>query len=79
MLPMWTKGAKGTLLAFDLGRFHTFMHLGDWLKILSGCVSPNRVLLMGANVDIGDAREIDREEAERFARENGLLGFRIDA
>lgn len=71
ILPKWTKGAKVTLLVFDLGRFYTFMHLGEWLELLKECVSSNRALLVGAKADTGDAREIGTEEAERFAQRTG--------
>ncbi len=75
MLPIWTKGAKGALLVFDLGRFHTFMHLSEWLDLMKESLSSDRILLVGAKYDIGNKREVDEEEARAFAEKAGMAGY----
>ncbi len=75
MMPMWTRGAKGALLVFDLGRYHTFLHLPDWLELMRDSLAPSRILLVGAKCDIGDDREVDTSEAHDIVGRYGLAGY----
>ncbi len=75
MLPMWVRGAHGALLVFDLGRYHTFMHLPQWLELLAPSLDKRCILLVGAKADIGIAREVDEKEAENFAKAHGLAAY----
>ncbi|NWF96443.1 MAG: GTP-binding protein [Candidatus Thorarchaeota archaeon] len=75
LLPSWARGTSGCILAFDLGRFISFLHLPDWLGIVLGAMKPDRVLLVGTKADLGNDREVPGEHAEAFARDNGLIGY----
>jgi len=75
LLPAWAKGAKGAMLAFDLGRFETFLHLEDWLSLLQQTIPPERILLVGLKSDLGEDREVLEENGKDFAESNRLLGY----
>jgi len=81
------RGASGALLVFDLSRKQTFQHAIDWLNDLRQIAEPDIVVvLVGNKADLakpgavdGDAgenkREVTREEAEEWARRNGVLEY----
>jgi len=78
------RGASGALLVFDLSRKQTFQHVTDWLSDLRQIAEPDIVIvLVGNKADLtqaqGDSdenkREVTREEAEEWARRNGILEY----
>ncbi|MBD3407082.1 MAG: GTP-binding protein [Candidatus Lokiarchaeota archaeon] len=75
MLPMWAKGADGALLVFDLGRFHTFLHVTEWLALMQEHIPTDRILLIGAKSDIGIRRDVDAMEAEKLSEKHNLAGY----
>ncbi len=75
MLPMWVRGASGALLVFDLGRYHTFMHLPQWLELLTQFLAKSCIVLVGAKADIGDSRDVDKKEAEDFVKRFGIASY----
>lgn len=75
LLPAWAKGAQGAMLVFDLGRFETFLHLEDWLRIMVDSLPAERILLVGAKADLNQDREVLEENGHGFAKDNGLIGY----
>lgn len=83
------RGASGALLVFDLSRKQTFQHVTDWLNDLRQIAEPDIVVvLVGNKADLtqtgdGDSgenkgenkREVTRDEAEEWARKNGVLEY----
>ncbi|KAK0706865.1 P-loop containing nucleoside triphosphate hydrolase protein [Lasiosphaeria miniovina] len=83
------RGASGALLVFDLSRKQTFQHVTDWLADLRQIAEPDIVVvLVGNKADLaspnsaeedgsagGNKREVTREEAEEWARRNGVLEY----
>lgn len=82
------RGASGALLVFDLSRRQTFRHVTDWLNDLRQIAEPDIVVvLVGNKADLtqpdgGDGsvggenkREVTREEAQDWARRNGVLEY----
>ena len=82
------RGASGALLVFDLSRKSTFQHVTDWLNDLRQIAEPDIVVvLVGNKADLtqpSDAagagpdrnqREVTRDEAEEWARRNGVLEY----
>ncbi|KAK1754586.1 P-loop containing nucleoside triphosphate hydrolase protein [Echria macrotheca] len=83
------RGASGALLVFDLSRKQTFQHVTDWLNDLRQIAEPDIVVVLVGNkadlakpgsVDDSEAggenkREVTREEAEDWARRNGVLEY----
>ncbi|KAH6885854.1 P-loop containing nucleoside triphosphate hydrolase protein [Thelonectria olida] len=74
------RGASGALLVFDLSRKQTFQHVMDWLNDLRQIAEPDIVvILVGNKADLthqeDNKREVTREEAEDWARRNGVLEY----
>ena len=74
------RGASGALLVFDLSRKSTFNHVTDWLNDLRQIAEPDIVVvLVGNKADLAqeedNKREVRREEAEEWARRNGVLEY----
>lgn len=74
------RGASGALLVFDLSRRQTFQHVTDWLNDLRQIAEPDIVVvLVGNKADLTqleqNKREVTREEAEDWARRNGVLEY----
>lgn len=78
------RGASGALLVFDLSRKQTFEHVTDWLNDLRQIAEPDIVVvLVGNKADLTQAngeednnkRQVTRQEAEAWARQNGILEY----
>ena len=78
------RGASGALLVFDLCRRQTFDHVTDWLNDLRQIAEPDIVVvLVGNKADLTlnpnnpgeNRREVTREEAEDWARRNGVVEY----
>ncbi|CAK7238847.1 MAG: hypothetical protein STHCBS139747_000267 [Sporothrix thermara] len=80
------RGASGALLVFDLSRKNTFLHVKDWLDDLRQIADPDIVVvLVGNKADLaspdnteggeGNQRQVTRDEAEEWARRNGVLEY----
>eukprot|EP01035_Chromulina_nebulosa_P021365 gene21365-27678_t len=68
------RDASGALLVFDVTRRETFKHLSRWLQEARQFANPNiAVTLVGNKSDIAPPkRQVQRNEAEAFAAENGI-------
>ena len=67
------RGAQGALLVFDITKRQSFQHLQSWLEEVRRQGTDNMsVLVVGNKTDLENDRQVTREEAEAFAKENGL-------
>ncbi|GMH91443.1 hypothetical protein TrVE_jg7239 [Triparma verrucosa] len=75
------RGAQAVLLTYDVGRRDTFENLEVWLKEVDS-YSPNKEaivkLLVGNKIDLPDAT-VDDEEAEEWAKSNGMMFLKASA
>ncbi|GAA5850805.1 hypothetical protein JCM9279_003930 [Rhodotorula babjevae] len=81
------RGAGGALLVFSLTSHSSFANCAGWLADLRAWGEDDLlVLLVGNKGDVlsggdgageagGERREVEREEAEKWAREEGLAGY----
>ena len=72
------RGALGVILVFDITNLTSFLNLQYWLEeVRQVCDDDCLIALMANKVDImfkePEQREVLREQAELFARDNGLL------
>ncbi|MHA1892937.1 MAG: Rab family GTPase [Candidatus Helarchaeota archaeon] len=78
ILPGYCRGAAGALLVFDLTKRYTFESLPEWLDLIKKNTQNERggipIALVGTKMDL-DGREVSREEAEAFAKQNNLAGY----
>jgi small GTP-binding protein len=66
------RGANGVLIVFDVTKMESFRHISHWI---SECKKYNQqigLILIGNKCDMGK-REVSRETAEKFAKDNDLL------
>ncbi|RAL59123.1 hypothetical protein DID88_006769 [Monilinia fructigena] len=74
------RGASGALLVFDISRRPTFEHVTDWLNDLRQIAEPDIVVILVGNksdLAVGEEnkREVTVEEAEDWAKRNGVLEY----
>ncbi|KAI1388823.1 GTP-binding protein rab2 [Hypoxylon trugodes] len=75
------RGASGALLVFDITRKTTFNHVTDWLNDLRAIADPDIVVILVGNKldqaqsDDSNKREVTHQEAEEWARRNGVLQY----
>lgn len=76
------RGASGALLVFDISRRPTFTHVVDWLNDLRQIAEPDIVVVLvgnksdlAQNSDGESQRQVTKEEAEEWARKNGVLEY----
>ncbi|GAA6064159.1 hypothetical protein JCM10212_004740 [Sporobolomyces blumeae] len=78
------RGAGGALLCFSLTSHTSFHNLKTWLSDLRAWGEEDLlILLVGNKGDVsseasdgtGEKREVEREEAEKWAQEEGLAGY----
>merc|ERR1712071_149629 len=75
------RGAQGVVMVYDVTRRDSFENLEQWLKEIK-LYSPNNgegvvKLLVGNKIDLD--REVSREEAEAWARSQGMLFLEASA
>lgn len=77
------RGAQGVVMVYDVTRRDTFENLEQWLKEVK-LYSPNNgegvvKVLVGNKVDLKENRKVAREEAEAWARSQGMLFLEASA
>ncbi|WOL01587.1 ras-related protein RABA2a [Canna indica] len=74
------RGAHGAILVYDVTRPASFANISRWLKELREHVDSNTVLiLIGNKIDLHNLRNVDSEEAQRFAKKEGLAYIETSA
>lgn len=69
------RNAAGCLLVYDITRAKTFANVQMWLGELREQADEDIIImLVGNKTDIG-GRQVEAEEAQKWADENGLAGF----
>ncbi|KAI9742464.1 MAG: hypothetical protein M1818_003998 [Claussenomyces sp. TS43310] len=78
------RGASGALLVFDITRRPTFAHVQDWLADLRAIAEQDIVVILvgnkydlaaSASFDDPNRREVTKEEATKWAKDNGVLEY----
>ena len=76
------RGANGILLTFDISNRSTFEKLNFWLKDLkenSDNINELFICLIGNKIDKENKREVSKEEANKYAKENNFQYFEVSA
>ncbi|KAI8333137.1 hypothetical protein BC941DRAFT_435192 [Chlamydoabsidia padenii] len=71
------RGAAGALLVYDISRRESFEHISTWLTDVRKHANPHTtIVLVGNKSDLDESkREVTYEEADKFAKENGIALF----
>lgn len=74
------RNAFGVILVFDVTNQRTFNNLHQWMSEVSEFSHANiPKLLIGNKSDLIDRREVNKDRAEQFAKENGMNYFETSA
>lgn len=74
------RGALGALLVYDITRRSSYESVGRWLVELREFGGEEMVvILVGNKCDLGESREVEEEEAKRFAEAEGLCFMETSA
>jgi len=74
------RGAICSLLVYDITRRQSFQNCVNWLEeIQEHGYAKMLIILVGNKSDLGDKRQVQKEEAEAFARKNDLIFFETSA
>lgn len=72
---MFYKGAKGSLVVFDLTRRETFNDIGKWISDAKKGSPDQKFILVGNKNDLDDDREISEKEAKKKAKDLGCIQY----
>ena len=77
------RNAQGVLLTFDVTNSESFDNLKDWINSIKKNMEGNNVfiplIIIGNKIDMEDSREIQKEDAQKFATENKYKYFETSA
>ena len=77
------RNAEGVLLTFDVTNTDSFNNLKDWIgSIKTNMESKNiflPLIIVGNKIDMEDSREINKEDADKFASDNNYKYFETSA
>ncbi|XP_039038381.1 ras-related protein RABF2b-like [Hibiscus syriacus] len=80
LAPMYYRGAAAAIIVYDMTNQASFERAKKWVQELQAQGNPNMVMALSGNkADLLDARKVEPEEAQTYARENGLFFMETSA
>ena len=77
---MYYKGAKGSLIVFDLSSKPTFVNAEKWYNEIKKATDPSiNLILVGNKSDLKDKRQVTSEDGENKAKEMGIAYMETSA
>nr|CDS35113.2 Ras protein Rab 8A [Hymenolepis microstoma] len=74
------RGAMGIMLVYDITQPKTYYNIKHWLRnIVDHANSDVEQMLLGNKCDMESQRQVTREEAQEFARQNNIDFFETSA
>ena len=73
------KGAQGIVLVFDNTKKVTFDNLPNWIKDVKEVKNNIPIVLFGNKCDLIEKTEVEKDEAEQFAKDNEMEYFETSA
>jgi len=67
ILPKYFQGSIAAALVFDITKRESFTKLDFWMNLLKETVGEVPVIVVGNKIDLEDGREVEVEEAVKFA------------
>ncbi|WXG45612.1 MAG: Rab family GTPase [Candidatus Atabeyarchaeum deiterrae] len=76
LLPLWSKGLRGAILAFDVGSIESYLHLDQWLGLMLDGEEANRfpIVIVGNKRELSDG-SIRESDIEGFVTKKRLSGY----
>ncbi|KAI4379424.1 hypothetical protein MLD38_005726 [Melastoma candidum] len=73
LAPMYYRGAAAAVVVYDITSMDSFQRAKKWVLELQRQGNPKIVMFLVANkADLAEKRQVDSEEGEQYAKENGL-------
>ncbi|XP_024022542.1 ras-related protein RHN1 isoform X2 [Morus notabilis] len=80
LAPMYYRGAAAAVVVYDISKMDTFTRAKKWVEELQRQGNSNLVMALVANkCDLEPKREVETEEGEQFAQENGMFYIETSA
>ncbi|XP_027342758.1 ras-related protein RHN1-like isoform X2 [Abrus precatorius] len=80
LAPMYYRGAAAAIVVYDISSIDTFVRAKKWVQELQRHGNQKAVMALVANKsDLEPKREVEAEEGERFAQENGMFYMEASA
>lgn len=74
LAPMYYRGAQAAVIVYDVTSRESYEGAKQWVRELQKKMEKGIVIALAANkVDLAARRKVERDEAEMYAGENGLL------
>ena len=74
LIPSYLKNANSIILTFDITSKNSFNSLTKWLEDIKNHVQEGVfIVLCGNKIDLNNNRQVNIEEAEKFAKDNDLV------
>jgi small GTP-binding protein len=80
LAPMYYRGAQAAIVVYDITNADTFSRAKVWVKELQRQAAPNIVIALAGNkADLAAKRQIEVNDAQAYADENGLIFMETSA
>lgn len=80
LAPMYYRGAQAAIVVYDITSSDSFERATNWVKELQRQGNPNIVIALAGNkVDLASKRQVQPEDAQSYAEENGILFLETSA
>jgi len=80
LAPMYYRGAQAAIVVYDITNADTFSRAKVWVKELQRQAAPNIVIALAGNkADLAQKRQIEIQDAQTYAEENGLIFMETSA
>ena len=80
LIPSYLKNANCVILTYDVTDKSSFASLSKWLTdVKDNVVNGTFIILCGNKIDINNKRVVPKEDAEKFAEENGIAYIETSA
>jgi small GTP-binding protein len=79
LAPMYYRGAAAAIVVFDVTNAQSFSGAKGWVKELQRRGDANCVIALAGNKVDADGRVVEKDEANAFAEENGIIYMETSA
>ena len=83
LTPNYFRNAEGVVIVFDVTNLETFENLKYWISSIKSNLGEKNIIIpiiiIGNKIDMDDMRDINKEEADKFAKENDYKYFEASA
>ena len=79
LIPNYIRGSSLIFLIFDVSKKMSYDHLTDWIQFITNIENNSAIIIVGNKIDLKNDREVNKEEAEKFCKENKYEYFEVSA